>query len=33
VGTPADLLRAGGAFAALDAAWPDDEARLIGVPA
>ena len=33
LGTPADLLDAGGAFAALDAAWPDDTARLIEAPA
>jgi ABC-type multidrug transport system fused ATPase/permease subunit len=29
VGTPAELLAAGGAFAALDAAWPDEGAPLI----
>ena len=33
LGPPADLLDAGGAFAALDAAWPDDTARLIEAPA
>jgi ATP-binding cassette subfamily C protein CydD len=32
-GTPAGLLHAGGAFAALDAAWPDTGARLLEVPA
>jgi len=33
LGRPADLLAAGGAFAALDAAWPNDTAPLVGVPA
>jgi len=33
LGTPADLLDAGGAFAELDAAWPNDNAWLIGAPA
>jgi ABC-type multidrug transport system fused ATPase/permease subunit len=32
-GTPAGLLHAGGAFAALDAAWPEAGARLLEVPA
>jgi len=32
-GTPAGLLHAGAAFAALDAAWPDAGARLLEVPA
>jgi ATP-binding cassette subfamily C protein CydD len=38
VGTPAELLAAGGAFATLDAAWPDEgapliDARLVEAPA